>query len=98
MPLFEPTLPADRIPKPKKKRKARKRRATKLNTGRLWAVLACVLGVVLGVSLIVAYLARVAAGNPPQGEWGLTGVMIVFMIFLFVILDATEGRNWRGRR
>lgn len=98
MPLFEPTLPANRIPKPKRKHKARKHRATKLNTGRLWAVLACVLGVVLGIFLIVAHFARVSAGNPPQGRWDGVGVMIMVVVIFFVWMDSTEGRNrWYKR-
>ncbi|WIG18403.1 hypothetical protein [Kocuria rosea] len=95
MPLFEPTLPANRLPKPKKQSR---RKRIRLNTSRIWAVTVAVASLFVGVALIVANHIRTEAGNPPQGAWGGIGVVLISVVFLFVLLDSTEGRNRKYRR
>lgn len=95
MPLFEPTLPANHLPKPKKR--SRHKRA-RLHTSRIWAVTVAVAALFVGVALIVVNHVRTEAGNPPQGAWGGVGVLLISVVFFFVLLDSTEGRNRKYRR
>lgn len=97
MPLFEPTIPAERIPKPKKQRKKRKRR--KINTGRIWALTFGAIALIMGLALIYAHYVRVKAGNPPQGYWDGVGILLIGVLFYFVWMDSSEGQNrWTRRR
>lgn len=95
MPLFEPNLPANRTPKPKKRSR---RKGARLNTSRIWAVFVTTAALFVGVALIVVNRVRTEAGNPPQGAWGGVGMVLIGVVFFFVLLDSTEGRNRRYRR
>ncbi|MFF0904037.1 UNVERIFIED_CONTAM: hypothetical protein RF653_10220 [Kocuria sp. CPCC 205316] len=95
MPLFEPTLPANRVPKPKKQK--HKTAAQRKRQKRILVVSAYAVTFAVGAALIHWYLSRAASGNPMQGEVGVIGMGLICFGFLCILLGQDDRGNRRGR-
>lgn len=93
MPLFEPTIPANRVPKPKKQRRSKRRR--RIGRTRFLGLFAFAGILTVGTFLIFLDRVIVRSGSDWQPNTGAVGVMLIIFGFFCILLGQDDKGNRR---